>query len=88
MNAVYRNWPGLLSIALAVASVAVYLPAAGLFALGTVASLVIGIAAVVRARRGLGSVVIAGIGAVIGGALTFLWVWWIVAISVNPGGLG
>ena len=87
-NVFYRNWPGLLSIALAVASVAVYLPAPGFFALGTLASLVVGIAAVVRARRGLGSVVIAGIGVVVGGTLTVLWVVWIVGLTLNPGAIG
>lgn len=87
-NLLYRNWPGLLSIALVVASVAAYLPATGLFAMGTVASLVVGIAAVVRARRGLGSVVLASVGVVVGGVLTVLWVWWIVAITLNPGGIG
>ncbi len=88
MDVVNRNWPGLLSIALVIVSVALYLPAPALFALGTLASLVVGIAAVVRARRGLGSVVIACIGVVVGGVLTLLWVVWIVGLTLNPGALG
>lgn len=88
VKVVDSNWPGFLSIALAIGSVAVYLRAPGLFAVGTLASLVVGIAAVVRARRGLGSVVIAGVGVVVGGALTLLWVVWIVGLTLNPGAIG
>lgn len=88
VEAAKRNWPGILSIALAVASVAIYMPAAGLFALGTAASLVVGIAAVMRARRGVGSFVIAIVGVVLGGTLTLLWMAWIVGLMLNPGALG
>ncbi len=59
-----------------------------LFQLGTVASLLIGIAAVLRARRGAGGFPLAIAGLVLGGVLTFLWVAWIVGLMLNPGALG
>jgi hypothetical protein len=84
-TAIKRNWPGLLSIGLSVAGVALYFPVTALFVLCTAASLVVGIAAVVRARRGAGGLITSIVGLVLGGALTFLWVAWIVLFEVNPG---
>lgn len=101
-----KNWPGLVSIVLAVLAVAAYMagvatasdaPYLGklgpvfidLFQLGTTLSLVVGIAAIVRARRGGGGLVTAIIGVALGGTLTFLWVGWIGMLMVfNPPGLG
>jgi hypothetical protein len=100
-----RNWPGALSITLALSSVAMYgvgiaagpntayVSKAGplfvdLFQLGTTSSLVVGIAGVIRARRGAGGLASAIIGLVLGGALTFIWVAWIGVLMLNPGALG
>jgi hypothetical protein len=100
-----RNWPGALSIALALGSLGMYAasiaagpsPAylgkagplfADFFQLGSTSSLVVGIAAVVRARRGAGGRGTAIIGLVLGGALTFLWVAWIGMLMLNPGAMG
>lgn len=59
------------------------------FQLGTTLSLVVGVAAIVRARRGGGGLVTAIIGVALGGALTFLWVGWIGMLMIfNPPGLG
>ncbi len=98
--AVARNSLGLLSIALAGASIAAYfVPVVNIlgkfgavlgstFELGTVASLVVGIAAVLRARRGAGSYAVAIAGLVLGGTLTLLWVGWIGMLMLNPGAMG
>ncbi len=100
-----RNWPGVLSIALALLSVGMYVAsiAAGpsqaylgkagpllldLFLLSSPSSLVVGIAAVIRARRGVGGLGTAIIGLVLGGALTFLWVAWIGMLMLNPAAMG
>jgi hypothetical protein len=100
-----RNWPGALSIALALGSLGMYaasiaagpspayLDKAGplfvdLFQLSTTSSFVVGIAAVIRARRGAGGLGTAIIGLVLGGVLTFLWVAWIGMLMLNPGALG
>lgn len=101
-----KNWPGVISIVIAVLAIAAYVtsvlsgsapiylgkvgPLFGdLFQLGTTLSLVVGIAAVVRARRGGGGLVTAIIGLVLGGTLTVLWVGWIgVLVILNPAGLG
>jgi hypothetical protein len=51
--------------------------------------LVVGIWAVVRARRGAGGLATAIAGLVLGGALTLLWVGWIAMLMLlNPPGLG
>ncbi len=86
------------SVGMYVASVAAgptpaYLGKAGpvfvvLFQLCGMASLVVGIAAVIRARRGAGGLGTAIIGLVLGGALTFLWVAWIGMLMLNPGAMG
>lgn len=89
MNAIVRkNWPGFVSIALAVASGGAYVHAFPLFQLGTISSLGIGSAAVYRARRGGGGFASAMAGLVLGGILTLLWVVWIGGLILNPGALG
>jgi hypothetical protein len=59
-----------------------------LFQLGTIASLRIGLAAVLRAWRGGGGFASAITGLVLGGTLTLLWVVWIGMLILNPGALG
>lgn len=97
--AVARNSLGLLSIALALAGVAAYMVPVltggdfgavlvSTFQLGTVSSFLIGIAAVLRARRVAGGLVSAIAGLVLGGTLTLLWVAWIVGLMLNPGAIG
>jgi hypothetical protein len=95
---VARNSLGLLSIALAAASVAAYMLSVLMggnlavlittLQLGTVASLLVGIAAVLRARRRAASFALAIAGLVLGGTLTLLWVAWIVGLMLNPGAIG
>lgn len=104
-TAVAKNSLGLLSIALAGASVAAYLvpvltggnlDALGKFGailgssfqFGTVASLLVGIAGVLRARRGAGGFALAIAGLVLGCILTLLWVAWIGMLTLSPGALG
>jgi hypothetical protein len=60
----------------------------GLFQLCTTLSLVVGIAAVVRARRGAGGLPTAVAGMLIGGTLTLLWAAWIGMLMLNPGAMG
>jgi hypothetical protein len=59
-----------------------------LFQLCTTSSLIVGIVAVVRARRGAGGLPTAVAGTAIGGTLTLLWVIWIGGLMLNPGALG
>lgn len=101
---VRRNWPGMLSILLAIASVAMYwlatviLPPTpygavnvgqslvSIFQIGAATSALVGFLAVLRARRGHGGLATGIIGLLLGGTLTFLWVAWIVMMTVLPCG--
>jgi hypothetical protein len=58
------------------------------FQLGTVASLLVGIAAVLRARRGAGGFSLTVAGLILGGTLTLLWTAWIGMLMLNPRALG
>jgi hypothetical protein len=56
--------------------------------LAAAASAAIGIAAVVRARRGSGGLVIAIVGLLLGGGITSLFAIWFLGLVLNPGALG
>jgi len=58
------------------------------FQLGTLASLVVGVAAVARARRTSHGLPVAITGVVVGGVLTLLWVAWFGMLMLNPGAFG
>ncbi len=58
------------------------------FALGTLASLLVGVAAVVRARRISGGLPLAITGVLVGGVLTLLWVAWLGMLMLIPGAMG
>ncbi len=99
-----RNWPGVVSIVLAVVSVAMYwlgtfppdpnsaggigVLSFSMFQLCAATSAVVGFLAVRRARRGAGGLVTAIMGLVLGGTLTFLSVAWISMLMLNPGAMG
>ncbi len=99
-----RNWPGVVSIVLAVTSVVMYWlgtfppdpnSAGGLgvlsfsmFQVCAATSALVGFLAVRRARGGGGGLVTAIIGLALGGTLTFLWVAWIGGLMLNPGAMG